>query len=130
MDDRRICACSCLCLVVACSGGGGSNGESVGESIGESDEGTTTTGNSDSETETGSVPSSSCKRGLAYGHHSDADLAALQGSVTWWYNWAYEPDAELSAGTYESLGFEYVPMIWGGTFDVDAATAGIPSDAT
>ena len=118
-------AIACLCpfatFIVACSepnSSGDSAGDSTDDSVGESDE-------------SGSEPeSSSCKRGLAYGHPSDADLAALGGAVAWWYNWAYQPDAELSEGAHEALDVEYVPMIWGGSFDVDAATAGIPPGAT
>lgn len=88
-----------------------------------------TSGPGSSGPDTDAVPTASCKRGLAYGHHSDADLMALQPAVAWWYNWAYVPDAELGRGFYESLGVEYVPMIWGGRFDVDAATAEIPDGA-
>ncbi|MCB9659972.1 MAG: glycoside hydrolase family protein [Polyangiales bacterium] len=73
---------------------------------------------------------SSCKRGIAYGHHTDADMSALQPAVRWWYNWAYQPDAELGSGTPGSLGVEYVPMVWGGTFDAEAMVANIPAGAT
>lgn len=83
---------------------------------------------SDSGSDTASA-AGSCKRGIAYGHHSDADMTALQGAVTWWYNWAHVPDAELGDGTPLALGVEYVPMVWGGTFDVDAMVAEIPADA-
>lgn len=114
------CLCPIALSIVACSEPS-SSGESTDESTDESEE-----SGSEGEPE----PSSSCKRGLAYGHHSDADLAALGGAVAWWYNWAYQPDAELSEGAHEALGVEYVPMIWGGSFDVDAATAGIPPGAT
>jgi hypothetical protein len=74
--------------------------------------------------------STSCKRGIAYGHHTDADLAAVSPAVAWSYNWAYVPDSELGAGAHPSLGVEYVPMVWGGTFDVNAITAAIPAGAT
>ena len=115
--------CLSACLAAACSDSGGSSET-------DSTDSTESSADEESGTDGGPMLSGSCKRGIAYGHHSDADLAALQPAVTWWYNWAYQPDTELSLGTYESLGVEYVPMIWGGSFDVDAATAGIPEGAT
>lgn len=69
-----------------------------------------------------------CKRGLAYGESSENDLRALSPRVGWWYNWAASPNAEV-ASVYAEAGTEYVPMIWGSAFDVDDATASIPSDA-
>ncbi len=53
-----------------------------------------------------------CKRGLAYGHNSLADLQALSPGVSWWYNWALSPDPAV-ATTYGSAGFSYMPMVWG-----------------
>jgi hypothetical protein len=149
MLERLACFCVLPCLVAACSdprGGGESNDDTSSPDTGDDapspDTGDDapspdtdddapspdTSGSGDSDTNP--APTSSCKRGIAYGHHSDADLIALQPAVAWWYNWAYEPDSELSGGFYESLGVEYVPMIWGGNIDVDTATAGIPSGAT
>ncbi len=107
-----------------------SDGESGIDETSDGESGIDETSGDESGTDGEPEPTSSSKRGIAYGHHSDADLIALQPTVGWWYNWAYEPDVELSSGTYESLGVEYVPMIWGGSFDVDAVTAGIPEGAT
>jgi len=76
------------------------------------------------------VRPASCKRGVAYGHHSIADLAALSAGVSWWYNWDFRPDPDLRAGAYQEDGVEYVPMIWGAASDRDAARAAIGSDAT
>ncbi|WP_437678834.1 glycoside hydrolase family protein [Sorangium sp. So ce131] len=70
-----------------------------------------------------------CKRGIAYGHHAVADLAALSASVGWWYNWADVPDEELRGGAYVDLGVEFVPMVWGGRFDAGQVKAAIPSGA-
>jgi Glycosyl hydrolase catalytic core len=53
-----------------------------------------------------------CKRGLAYGHHSLADLQALSPGISWWYNWALSPESAV-ASTYPSTGVEYMPMVWG-----------------
>ncbi|HOU89933.1 MAG TPA: glycosyl hydrolase [Polyangiaceae bacterium] len=71
-----------------------------------------------------------CKRGLGYGYHSVADLTALSAGVSWWYNWAFEPDAALRGGEYRSLDVQYVPMIWGPGSDLAAAADDIPEDAT
>ncbi len=70
-----------------------------------------------------------CKRGVAYGHHSVADLAALSSGVSWWYNWAFTPDEALAGGAYRDEGVEYVPMIWGAGSDVEAAAEDIPQGA-
>lgn len=70
-----------------------------------------------------------CKRGVAYGHHSMADFAALSPAVSWWYNWAFVPDQALEDGGYLPLDVEYVPMIWGAGSDRSAASTDIPDDA-
>ncbi len=88
-----------------------------------SDGGTTTSGGG-----AGSARAA-CKRGLGYGYHSVADLTALSAGVSWWYNWAFEPDAALRGGAYRSLDVEYVPMIWGPGSDLTAAAGDIPGDA-
>ena len=72
---------------------------------------------------------SSCKRGVAYGYHSKADLEALSPGVSFWYNWAYVPDQGLADGSYRLLDVEYVPMIWGAASDRQAAASDIPDDA-
>lgn len=87
-------------------------------------------GSPDSGADGGISPRAACKRGLAYGYHSHEDLAALQPVVAWWYNWAYLPDEALRDGYYQTLGVAYVPMVWGGTFDVATITAAIPPGAT
>lgn len=72
---------------------------------------------------------STCKRGVAYGHHSLADLTALSAGVSFWYNWAFVPDQALADGSYLDLDVEYVPMIWGAGSDREAAMTDIPADA-
>ena len=131
MTQARMIMFVVLCSAACSDGSGGpSDTQSAQTETAETDSDPTDGSDAESGTEGDPEPSSSCKRGIAYGHHSDSDLAALQPAVRWWYNWAYQPDSELSPGTYESLGVEYVPMIWGGSFEVDAATAGIPEGAT
>ena len=71
----------------------------------------------------------SCKRGIAYGHHSLADMQALGPGISWWYNWYFSPDTTLD-GDWQSLGVEYVPMRWGNNYSIDEVAANMPSDAT
>ncbi|OXB17995.1 glycosyl hydrolase [Flavobacterium reichenbachii] len=67
------------------------------------------------------VSAQSPKRGIAYGYHSKADLLALKPGVSWWYNWSPQPDTEVNAD-YESLGVEFVPMVWGKITDAEVQT--------
>lgn len=107
------------------TGGASTGGASTGGLGGEGQVGTG--GNGTGGGETGDR--SACKRGVAYGYHSRADLAALSPAVSWWYNWAFVPDATLSGSSYRDQDVEYVPMIWGANSDVSAAATGIPDDA-
>ncbi|MBX9853198.1 MAG: carbohydrate-binding protein [Cytophagaceae bacterium] len=71
------------------------------------------------------------KRGLAYGYHSTADINTIApgtNGISWWYNWSDVPDAAI-AGYYQSIGVEFVPMVWGGTFNQATVIANIRSDA-
>jgi hypothetical protein len=56
------------------------------------------------------------KRGLAYGYHSAGDMAALAPGVSWWYNWDVSPETSVLE-VYETLGFDFVPMVWNHLFD-------------
>lgn len=80
--------------------------------------------------DSGSARTSSCKRGLAYGHHSVADFVALQPAIAWWYNWHHLPDEALRDGSYRGRNVDYVPMVWGRTFDATALIADIPEGTT
>jgi hypothetical protein len=62
------------------------------------------------------------KRGVAYGFQSAADLNAFGRSVSWWYNWSSKPNAGAAGATAE-----FVPMVWGGNFDVAKLEAEIPA---
>jgi hypothetical protein len=68
------------------------------------------------------------KRGLAYGSSSTADLTALSAGIAWWYNWSPQPDSSLGA-TGAPPGVEFVPMIWGGTFDPATLAKQVPAGA-
>lgn len=63
-----------------------------------------------------SSPTATCKRGVAYGHHSKADMQALSKGISWWYNWAFEPDTGVRTD-FAAMGIEYVPMVWGTKVD-------------
>lgn len=54
----------------------------------------------------------STKRGLSYNLKDTADLEALKGGVSWWYNWYFETEAP--EGYYEDYDMEFIPMLWGG----------------
>lgn len=111
------------------SGGSGTSGDGGTGGTG-GDGATGGDGGADAGIDAATPTPSSCKRGIAYGHHTDADLAALSPAVAWWYNWANVPDQDQRDGSYRALGVEYVPMIWGGNFNVQNVIAAIPADAT
>lgn len=56
------------------------------------------------------------KRGIAYGYHSEADMAAISRGTSWWYNWYYQPESTV-AGVYPNYGMDFVPMAWGKSFN-------------
>ncbi len=58
----------------------------------------------------------SVKRGIAYGHHSEADLAAVAGGVSWWYNWYHQPEASVIQ-VYRKYELDFVPMTWNNSFN-------------
>ena len=62
------------------------------------------------------------KRGMAYGYHSEADLAVLSNSVSWWYNWSVQPESTV-ANVYQNYGMDFVPMTWSGSFNETALRA-------
>jgi hypothetical protein len=86
---------------------------------------TGTGSSSGADTETGDTLQHSCKRGVAYGYHSPADMAVLAPGVSWWYNWYFAPDSDLG-DTWRHLNVEFVPMRWGDNYDIDEVRDGIP----
>ncbi|SEU19994.1 glycosyl hydrolase [Stigmatella erecta] len=70
----------------------------------------------------------SAKRGIAYGYHSAADMTALSTGISWWYNWAPQPES-TAAGVAPTVGVTFSPMVWGGTPNVDTLAAQIPAGA-
>ena len=57
------------------------------------------------------------KRGLAYGYHKEADLQAISGSLSWWYNWANTPESGV-AGVFENYDMDFVPMTWNASYSL------------
>lgn len=109
------------------SGGGGSSGV-AGSSSGAGSSTSSGGGGTSSSSSGGASLQNRCKRGVAYGHHSEADLRALRPGISWWYNWAYVPDQGVR-DVYTQLGLEYVPMIWGAGNDPTQAQREMPSDS-
>ncbi|HUR57845.1 MAG TPA: glycoside hydrolase family protein [Opitutaceae bacterium] len=103
------------------SGAAGSSGGAAGIDAGKDGSGGGTGGTSD-------AGLTSRKRGIAYGYHSDADLSAISAGIGWWYNWSPKPDATIMTG-YPGLGVEFVPMVWGGTFDPATLEKQVPAAA-
>lgn len=60
--------------------------------------------------------SKSPKKGIAYGYHSEADMAADSKSLSWWYNWAVTPESTV-ANVFANYNMDFVPMAWNGNFD-------------
>ena len=52
------------------------------------------------------------KRGLAFNLADTADIRALAGGVSWWYNWSTSTSAPT--GFYRAYQMEFIPMVWGG----------------
>jgi Glycosyl hydrolase catalytic core len=67
--------------------------------------------------------SKSAKRGIAYDFASAADLAAVSGGVSWWYNWGSKPNAAVPADSAGRYALDYYPMLWNGSFDGAAVKA-------
>lgn len=73
------------------------------------------------------TPSSSCKRGIAYGGNSVADLTTLSKGISWWYNWSPQPENGAVANAYPGLGLSFAPMVWNGSFNVNTVLSEMPT---
>lgn len=82
----------------------------------------------DAQQDAGDPERPNCKRGIAYGHHTPSDMSALSHGVSWWYNWSPRPESAV-ANAYAGLGMEFTPMVWGGSFNGDAISNELVSDA-
>src|SRR5450759_90634 len=63
----------------------------------------------------------SSKRGVSYGSHSAADMNTASSGISWWYNWAAQPDADIRTN-YSVYNVDFVPQAWNaaGISGVDA----------
>jgi Glycosyl hydrolase catalytic core len=105
------------------SGGGSASSTSSNSSSGASTS-SSSTGIADGGSDGGATE---CKRGIAYGQNSVADLTALSKGISWWYNWGTAPDSAAVAAAHDALGVEYVPMAWGQATLPDLASQ-VPTD--
>ena len=67
-------------------------------------------------TASGFSQTKSKKRGMAYGNHSEADIAAISNSISWWYNWSINPEPNVSL-VFQNYGMDFVPMTWNGSIN-------------
>jgi hypothetical protein len=56
------------------------------------------------------------KRGIAYGYLSEADMDAISGNLSWWYNWSPKPESTV-ANIFQNYKMDFVPMAWNGSFN-------------
>lgn len=53
----------------------------------------------------------SYKRGVAYGYHSVNDMQNFSPYISWWYNWAAQPEVAIRS-TYQNYNVDFTPMVW------------------
>ncbi len=53
----------------------------------------------------------SYKRGVAYGYHSVKDMENASKNISWWYNWAAQPESPIRT-TYQNFDVDFTPMAW------------------
>jgi len=51
------------------------------------------------------------KRGVGYGYHSAADMNTASEGISWWYNWAAQPEATIRT-TYADYNVDFTPQAW------------------
>jgi hypothetical protein len=70
------------------------------------------------------------KRGIAYNELVDAkDFEALASGVSWWYNWGTKPGRGSAASLREQYGMDFIPMVWGASFDDEAIVSLLAADS-
>ncbi len=55
--------------------------------------------------------SKSYKRGVAYGYHTAQDMQKASANISWWYNWATQPDVSIRS-SYNIYNVDFTPMAW------------------
>jgi hypothetical protein len=118
MCVRKIAGLLSICFMAALASCGTSSVEVLHTGTGGSSSGSAGSGGA----------AAQCKRGIAYGQSSVADLTVLSKGIGWWYNWAAMPDNTAVASAHAALGVEFVPMAWGQASLADLATQ-VPADA-
>jgi len=53
----------------------------------------------------------SYKRGVSYGYHSVKDMENASKNISWWYNWAAQPETPIRT-TYQNYEVDFTPMAW------------------
>jgi hypothetical protein len=53
----------------------------------------------------------SFKQGVGYGYHSAADMNTASEGVSWWFNWAAQPDVAIRT-TYSEYNVDFAPQAW------------------
>ncbi len=79
------------------------------------------------------MPATECsnKRGVAYAFDvssANQDMSVMKSGVSWFYGWANAPSAN-AAPVYAAMDMEFVPMVWGGGFNVANVVKAIPAGA-
>lgn len=69
----------------------------------------------------------SYKRGIAYGYHSEADMQAASQGISWWYNWAAQPEKSVR-DNYIDYNMDFTPMAWNGE-GISGLEAFLPMDS-
>lgn len=58
----------------------------------------------------------SSKKGIAFGYHTEDDMAEVSQGLSWWYNWAVVPENAVK-DVFGSYNMDFVPMAWNGLFN-------------
>lgn len=53
----------------------------------------------------------SYKRGVAYGYHTVKDMEKASQNISWWYNWAAQPESAVRT-SYSNYDVDFTPMAW------------------
>jgi len=68
----------------------------------------------------------SYKRGVGYGNHSSSDMQTASKRISWWYNWASEPEYAISTN-YSIYNVDFTPQAWNAS-GIDKVSAWVSQD--
>jgi hypothetical protein len=77
------------------------------------------------------VTECSNKRGVAYAFDvssANPDMSAMKSGVSWFYGWSTAPSGNAKP-VYAAMNMEFVPMVFGGGFNVSNVVNSIPAGA-